>query len=55
MRFDPAKDAKNLEKHGISLAFGDKIFLDDNHLILPSIRKEDGEERYKVICLDLYR
>lgn len=23
MRFDPAKDAKNLEKHGLSLAFSD--------------------------------
>lgn len=49
MRFDPTKDAKNLEKHGLSLAFGDEIFLDDNHLILPSIREEDREERYKVI------
>ncbi len=48
-RFDPAKDAANRDKHGVSLAFGDEIFADDNHLILPSIREIDGEERFKVI------
>jgi uncharacterized DUF497 family protein len=47
-RFDPAKDAANLEKHGLSLRFGDLIFEDPNHLILPSIRIIDGEERFKV-------
>ncbi|AFN57579.1 hypothetical protein FBY53_1833 [Zymomonas mobilis] len=51
MRFDPNKDAINLEKHGLSLAFGDDIFLDDDHVIIPSIRKEDGEERFKVVGL----
>jgi uncharacterized DUF497 family protein len=50
-RFDPAKDAANQAKHGLSLAFGDEIFADDNHLILPSIREQDGEERFKVIGL----
>lgn len=48
-RFDPAKHAANLRKHKLSLAFGDTIFEDDNHLIIPSIRKQDGEERFKVI------
>jgi uncharacterized protein len=48
-RFDPAKDAANQAKHNLSLAFGDGIFEDDNHLILPSIRPQDGEERFKVI------
>lgn len=48
-RFDPAKDATNREKHQVSLAFGDRIFADDNHLIIPSIRAVDGEERFKVI------
>lgn len=48
-RFDPAKDATNREKHNLSLAFGDRIFEDDNHLIIPSIRLRDGEERFKVI------
>ena len=50
-RFDPAKDAANQAKHGLSLAFGDEIFRDDNHLLLPSIREQDGEERFKVIGL----
>lgn len=48
-RFDPQKDAINKERHGLSLEFGDRIFDDGNHLILPSIRPEDGEERFKAI------
>ena len=48
-RFDPAKDATNRAKHGLSLAFGEKLFEDGAHLILPSIRVVDGEERFKVV------
>ena len=48
-RFDPSKDSSNQEKHKLSLGFGDRIFEDDNHLILPSIRDIDGEERFKAI------
>ena len=48
-RFDPAKDAANRGKHNLSLVFGDRIFEDDNHLIIPSIREIDGEERFKVV------
>lgn len=48
-RFDPAKDAANREKHGLPLSFGDRIFEDDSHLIIPSIRPQDGEERFKVV------
>lgn len=48
-RFDPAKDAANRERHQLSLAFGDRIFEDDDHLIIPSIREIDGEERFKVV------
>jgi len=48
-RFDPTKDAINREKHGLSLSFGDRILEDMNHLVLPSIREIDGEERFKVI------
>lgn len=47
--FDPAKDAINRDKHGVSLAFGDLLFEDENHLIIPSIREIDGEERFKVV------
>ncbi len=50
-RFDPAKDAINQEKHGLSLAFGDQIFEDEDHIIVPTIRLEDEEERFKVIGL----
>ncbi|HZG29015.1 MAG TPA: BrnT family toxin [Ensifer sp.] len=48
-RFDPAKDAINREKHKLPLAFGERIFEDGDHLILPSIREIDGEARFKVI------
>ena len=48
-RFDPAKDAANREKHKLTLAFGDRIFEDGDHLIIPSIREIDGEERFKVV------
>lgn len=48
-RFDPAKDAINQEKHGLPLRFGDRIFEDVEHLIIPSIREIDGEERFKVV------
>lgn len=48
-RFDPAKDAINRQKHNLSLAFGDHIFEDENHLILPTIRLEDEEERFKLV------
>jgi uncharacterized DUF497 family protein len=47
--FDPGKDAINLEKHGLSLAFGDRIFEDAQYIIADSIRPEDGEERFKVV------
>ena len=48
-RFDLAKDAANRAKHKLPLIFGDRIFEDDNHLIIPSIREIDGEERFKVV------
>ena len=48
-RFDPAKDAQNQAKHGVPLAFGDRIFLDTGHIIEPSFRPGDKEERLKVI------
>lgn len=49
--FDPVKDAVNREKHKLPLSFGCHLFEDDNHLIVPSIREIDGEERFKVIGL----
>lgn len=49
IEFDPEKDAKNRTKHGVSLAYGQAVFDDPNVLILPTIRKADGEDRYKAI------
>lgn len=45
----PQKTSPTKKKHKLSLAFGDRIFEDDNHLILPTIRIEDEEDRYKVV------
>jgi uncharacterized DUF497 family protein len=47
--FDAAKDNVNRERHGLPLAFGARIFEDHDHLILPTIRKADEEERFKAI------
>ena len=47
--FDPQKDTINMNKHRLSLAEGAKLFNDPNHLILPSIRPIDGEDRFKII------
>jgi uncharacterized protein len=48
-RFDPTKDVTNRERHGLPLMFGERLFGDPDHLIIPSIRRQDGEERYKVV------
>jgi len=47
--FDPVKDATNIARHGVSLAFGAVLFEDPDHIVLPSIRPIDGEDRFKVI------
>jgi len=49
IEFDAAKDAANIAKHGVSLAFGAKMFSDAGHLVLSSHRPIDGEDRFKVI------
>ncbi|MFN3469286.1 MAG: BrnT family toxin [Novosphingobium sp.] len=49
--FDPAKDAANRFKHGLTLAFGMQVFLDDDHIVVASHRPIDGEDRYKAIGL----
>lgn len=49
--FDPAKDAINRDKHGLPLAFGNRIFKDDDHLIIAADRPEDDEDRLKVVGL----
>jgi uncharacterized DUF497 family protein len=49
IEFDTAKDAANLAKHGISLAFGARIFDDADHTFTPTIREGDEEDRFKLI------
>lgn len=48
-RFDPQKNATNQAKHRLPLSYGNRIFDDDDHIIVPSIRPEDEEERFKVV------
>ena len=38
-----------MPRHNVLRVFGDRIFEDDNHLIIPSIREIDGEERFKMV------
>ena len=38
-----------MPRHNVPLVFGDRIFENDNHLIIPSIREIDGEERFKMV------
>jgi uncharacterized DUF497 family protein len=47
--FDTVKEAANLSKHGVSLAFGARLFDDPAQVIAASFRPVDGEERYKII------
>ena len=47
--FDPAKDSVNRTKHGVSLAFGSRIFDDPMCFVIASFRPIDGEDRYKAV------
>jgi len=49
--YDEAKEAANRRRHGLSLSFGARIFDDPDHLVLPTIREADEEERFKAIGL----
>lgn len=49
IEFDPAKDAVNRDKHGVSLKFGADVFDDADCLLIPSLREIDGEARFKVV------
>jgi uncharacterized DUF497 family protein len=48
--FDPAKDRKNIDKHGIGLArFADMA--EDTYLSAPDVRQAYGEERWIIYGL----
>lgn len=49
IEFDSAKDEANRIKHGVALAFGLRVFEDGAHIVLPSSRPIDGEDRYKAV------
>lgn len=49
IEFDTGKDTANLAKHGLSLAFGVRLFDDENHIFTPTIRDGDEENRFKLI------
>ena len=51
IEFDADKDEANRFKHELPLAYGRRIFQAADHVILPSIREGDGEERYKAVGL----
>lgn len=47
--FDPAKDEANRFKHGLKLAFGERVFAALDHVIVPTLREGDEEDRFKAI------
>jgi uncharacterized DUF497 family protein len=48
---DPAKDEANRFKHGVRLEFGLRIFDDEDHVIIETVRLGDEEERFKAVGL----
>jgi len=51
--FDPAKEAANLQKHGISLAEGDGVLNDPLALTIED-RSSQGEQRFISIGMNLF-
>lgn len=51
VEFDTDKDEINRFKHRLSLAFGQRVLANPDHVVVPSFRPIDGEERYKAIGL----
>ena len=48
IEFDVGKEAVNLKKHGVSLAFGAQVLADAHRLDLLDVRFDHAEERF--IC-----
>lgn len=46
IEFDPAKDAANQGKHGVSLAFGANVLADSNRLEVLDVRFDYAEDRF---------
>ncbi len=46
IEFDPDKDTANLDKHGVSLAFGAEVLADGNRLDVLDVRFDYAEDRF---------
>ena len=46
IEFDPAKDAANEAKHGVSLAFAAEVLADPERLDVLDVRADYGEDRF---------
>lgn len=46
IEFDPAKDAANQRKHGISLAFGADVLADNSRIEVLDVRFDYAEDRF---------
>ena len=49
--FDPRKDQANQDKHQLSLGQAGQVWGDQDMIILPTVRDQDGEQRFKAIGL----
>ena len=47
--WDPAKNAENIRKHGVSFEAAQAIFLDDMGILIPDPEHSIGEERFLLI------
>ncbi|MFZ2872832.1 BrnT family toxin [Zavarzinia sp.] len=47
--WNDAKAEINAAKHGITFPSAARVFLDARRVIVPTIRAEDGEDRFKVV------
>lgn len=46
--WDENKNKVNIEKHGIDFPYATRVFLDNQRIDLPDIRKDYGEKRHIV-------
>ena len=51
IEFDTDKDEINRFKHRLSLAFRRQVLANPDHVIVPTVRLEDEEERFKAIAM----
>ena len=47
--WDENKNKSNIDKHSIDFNDAKDVFKDDNSIVLPDLRKDYGESRWKII------